>query len=108
MKKTTVIIMTLGLSGAIAQYSFAEKSERTGEQVFSEKCHTCHATGAAGAPKLGDVKAWEARLAKGTDALYTSSTKGFKGMPAKGLCFDCSDQELKNAVDYMIGKLDKE
>jgi Cytochrome c5 len=38
------------------------------------------------------------------DVLYSSSIKGFNGMPAKGLCFDCSDDELKAAVDYMVNQ----
>lgn len=76
---------------------------RSGEEVYSTKCFTCHATGAAGAPKLGDVAAWDARLAeRGIDGLYTSAIKGFKGMPAKGLCMDCSDEEIKASVDYIL------
>lgn len=76
---------------------------RTGEDVYSSKCFTCHATGAAGAPKLGDVDAWQTRLAeRGIEGLYVSAISGFKGMPAKGLCMDCSDEELKASVDYIL------
>ncbi len=75
---------------------------RSGQDVYDSKCATCHATGAAGAPKLGDAAAWAPRSAKGIDALYTSAISGFKGMPAKGLCFDCSDDELKASVDYLV------
>jgi Cytochrome c5 len=74
---------------------------RSGEQVY-QKCATCHATGAAGAPKLGDAAGWAPRLEKGLDELYANAIGGFKGMPAKGLCFDCSDDEIKAAVDYMV------
>ncbi|WP_075186287.1 c-type cytochrome [Teredinibacter haidensis] len=76
---------------------------RPGEVVY-QQCAVCHATGAAGAPKLGDVAAWGPRVEKGMDILYASAMKGFKGMPAKGLCFDCSDDELKAAVDHMVEK----
>lgn len=76
---------------------------RSGEQVYSTKCFTCHATGAAGAPKLGDVAAWASRLAeRGVDGMYESSFKGFKAMPAKGLCMDCSEDEIRAAVDHML------
>lgn len=76
---------------------------RSGEQVYTTKCFTCHATGAAGAPKLGDAAAWSARLAeRGLEGLYTSSIGGFKAMPAKGLCMDCTDDEIKHAVDHML------
>tara|TARA_R110000868_G_scaffold41417_1_gene141637 strand:- start:542 stop:943 length:402 start_codon:yes stop_codon:yes gene_type:complete len=80
----------------------ASDGPRSGKDVYTSKCATCHATGAAGAPKLGDAAAWSPRIGKGIEVLYTSSIKGFNGMPAKGLCFDCSDDELKASVDYMV------
>jgi cytochrome c5 len=74
------------------------------EAVYKKTCATCHAIGVAGAPKLGDAAAWEPRLSKGMDALYASSINGMPpGMPAKGMCFTCSDDELKAVVDYMVG-----
>lgn len=76
---------------------------RSGEQVYSTSCFTCHATGAAGAPKLGDAAAWSARIAeRGEDGMYTSAIKGFNAMPAKGLCMDCSEEEIKHAVDHIL------
>jgi cytochrome c5 len=75
---------------------------RTGEAIYNVSCTTCHATGAANAPKLGDIAAWEPRIAKGMDALIASSINGTGAMPAKGMCFDCSDDELKATVEYMV------
>nr|WP_245929444.1 c-type cytochrome [Agarilytica rhodophyticola] len=80
----------------------ANSGPRSGKDVYDSKCATCHATGAAGAPKLGDAAAWAPRVGKGIDVLYTSAISGFNGMPAKGLCFDCSDDEIKGSVDYMV------
>lgn len=77
---------------------------RTGEAIYNKACGTCHAAGIAGAPKLGDTAAWAPRIGKGMDVLYTSAIKGLNGMPAKGMCFDCSDDELKATVDYMVEK----
>lgn len=74
---------------------------RSGKQVYDASCHTCHATGAAGAPKFGDADAWGPRIGKGMDTLYTHAIQGFNAMPAKGLCMDCSEDEVKAAVDYM-------
>ena len=76
---------------------------RTGQQVFDTKCFTCHATGAAGAPKMGSASDWADRIAQGVDTLYANAINGIRGMPPKGLCFDCSDEELKAAVDHMVG-----
>ena len=36
----------------------ANRPLRAGEAVYNGQCAACHATGAAGAPKLGDAAAW--------------------------------------------------
>lgn len=83
------------------------KAEMTGAQVYNKSCIGCHASGAAGSPKLGDAAAWKARVAKGITALYSSAAKGVPGtaMMAKGTCVTCSDAELNAAVDYMVSKV---
>ncbi len=88
-------------ASATAPVVAASAEPRSGKEVYDTKCSACHATGAAGAPKLGDAAAWADRIAQGNDALYDHAINGFKGMPAKGLCMDCSDDEIKNAVNYM-------
>ncbi len=76
---------------------------RTGEAIHSKSCGTCHATGAAGAPKTGEAGQWQSRLTeRGIDGLYNSAINGFNGMPAKGLCMDCTDEELHDTVNYML------
>lgn len=80
----------------------AASGPRSGEQVYTSKCAVCHATGAANAPKFKDAEAWAPRIAKGAETLYTNAIKGINSMPAKGLCMDCSDDEIKASVDYML------
>ena len=75
---------------------------RSGEEVYNAACVTCHQVGAAGAPRLGDVAAWEPRIAKGMETLYDHSINGFMGMPPRGACMNCSDEEIEAAVDYMV------
>ena len=76
------------------------------ESNYAKSCATCHNAGVAGAPKLGDIAAWEPRLAKGTDVLYGSVINGLPpAMPAKGMCFSCSDDELRALVDYMVSSV---
>ena len=79
-------------------------ASRSGEDVYNAACMACHSTGAAGAPKLGDVAGWADRIAKGNDVLYASALEGITGtgMMAKGGCMNCSDDETKAAVDYMV------
>ena len=82
----------------------AGAAARSGEDVYNTSCMACHSTGAAGAPKLGDAAAWADRIAQGNDALYANALGGIAGtgMMAKGGCMNCSDDETKAAVDYMV------
>tara|TARA_R110000868_G_scaffold179802_4_gene420176 strand:- start:23077 stop:23511 length:435 start_codon:yes stop_codon:yes gene_type:complete len=75
---------------------------QSAEDVYNGSCMACHATGAAGAPKLGDTAAWAPRIAKGLDTLHNHALNGFNGMPPKGLCMSCSDDEIKATVDYIV------
>ena len=70
---------------------------------FNKSCATCHNAGIAGAPKFGDAGAWASRIEKGIDVLYASTINGLPpGMPQKGMCFSCSDDDLRALVDYMV------
>jgi len=77
---------------------------RSGEAVYDAACSVCHASGVAGAPKYADAAAWGSRIAKGKDALYTSGIMGVAGtgMIARGGCADCSDDDIRAAVDFMV------
>lgn len=68
---------------------------------YDKSCKVCHANGAAGAPKTGDVAAWEPRMAKGMDVLVQSVNNGLNAMPPKGMCFDCTDDDYKAMIEYM-------
>ena len=75
--------------------------------VYTTFCSACHDSGLNNAPKLGDVAAWEPRVAKGVDALYESAVVGFNNgaMPAKGTCMSCGDDVLHATVDHMLQSL---
>lgn len=74
---------------------------RDGKTIYEAVCSTCHGMGLAGSPKFGDSGAWAPRITKGKDALYHSAINGFNAMPARGGA-DLADEEVKNAVDYMV------
>ena len=82
----------------------ASSGPRSGEDVYNASCMACHATGAGGAPKTGDVAAWKPRIAQGADTLHKHAIAGFNAMPAKGLCMTCSDDEVIAAVDFIVDK----
>ncbi len=72
-----------------------------GAGIYEGYCAGCHATGSGGAPKYGDITAWNTILKAKPDSVYTNAIHGIGGMPAKGTCITCSDVEIKQAVDYM-------
>jgi len=78
----------------------ANRAARSGEDVYKAQCSACHAVGAAGAPKFGDVGGWAARIGKGYDTLLTSALKGKGAMGAQG-GGDFEDLEIGRAVVHM-------
>jgi cytochrome c5 len=81
-------------------------SDARGKEVYDAACFICHATGVAGAPKLGDSADWAPRIELGTELLNKHAIEGFMGeaglMPPKGGRMDYSDDDVKAAVDYMV------
>ena len=76
---------------------------KTGEQVFTAQCSSCHAAGLVGAPKFGDVAAWSPRIKTGYDALLKSALGGKGSMGAQG-GGDFTDLEIGRAVVYMANQ----
>jgi cytochrome c5 len=88
----------------VADAVAASSGPKSGEEVYNASCMSCHSTGAAGAPKLGDAAAWAPRIAAGMDSLLANATNGLNAMPPKGLCMACSEAELQGAIEYMVSK----
>ena len=71
--------------------------------TYQGTCFACHGTGAAHAPEVGDVIEWEIRLEKGMDVLIQNTINGLNGiMPPRGLCTNCTDDNLKAIIEYML------
>jgi len=76
-----------------------------GQDTYEQYCSVCHRDGLAGAPKFRNEQDWKPHLAgKKLDDLLASALKGVNAMPAKGTCIQCSDEELKAAISYMLPK----
>lgn len=78
-----------------------------GQKIVQTVCASCHLPGLAGAPKIGDKTAWTPRVEKGMDTLVDHAMNGFEGssgnmMPPRGGEKSLSDEEIKNAVLYLI------
>lgn len=82
----------------------APKQVQSGAEVYKAVCSACHASGAAGAPKVGDASAWSARISQGYDTLVSHALQGIRAMPAKGGNPDLDDVEVASAVVYMANQ----
>ncbi len=99
-----VCVMGESCAAGLAAGPAAAGGAKTPEAVYQTYCFACHTTGANNAPVMGNVEAWAPRIAKGIDALYESALNGFNNgaMPAKGLCMDCTAEEINATVDHIV------
>lgn len=76
-----------------------------GKKIFKEFCATCHGNPPIidiHAPRIGDKKAWELRRQLGMKVLLKITSNGTGAMPARGGCFECSDQQLRETINYIL------
>ncbi len=78
---------------------------RNGAAVYKLVCASCHSAGLELVPQLSRPGDWPDRVAKGKAVLYQHTIEGFGDMPPRGLCENCTDEELRGAVDYMLRQL---
>ena len=84
------------------QPASAQSGGRSGKQVVDAVCISCHGSGANGAPKIGDAKAWSKRAAQGLTSLSQNAIKGIRQMPPHGGNSGVTDVEIERAIIYMV------
>lgn len=73
--------------------------------IYDRYCVACHEQGMAGAPKLSNAAEWEKRIEeRGFEGLVSNSWDGYRAMPAKGTCSDCSRDEIRATVEWMLNQ----
>ena len=80
-----------------------DTADKSPDQLYQGGCLACHSTGAAGAPKIGDVVAWKERGAKGLDALVTTAISGVGAMPPRGGS-QYSDDQIRAVIEYILAE----
>jgi len=78
--------------------------ERSGKQVVDSVCVACHGTGANGAPKIGDRKAWSALASRGLASLSEDALRGIRQMPQHGGNPSLTDIEIQRGIAYMVNR----
>jgi len=105
MQEQLVTAIVLAFAASLApQAAIAQSSERSGKQVVDAVCAACHRSGARGAPKIGDKKAWAPRASKGLSSLTQSALKGIREMPPHGGNFQLTDTEIARGITYMVNR----
>lgn len=87
-------------STAVAPDTLAPADPRLAD-LYERSCKACHTQSGGVTPLTGDAQAWQPRLAKGLPALVVNIRQGFNGMPADGLCTECSDEDLQQLIRFM-------
>lgn len=81
----------------------AAAGPRSGKEIYTAACTACHAVGVLGAPKTQVAADWQPRLdEKGFDLVWKNAIDGIGAMPPMGTCGDCSEDDIKAAIEYMI------
>jgi cytochrome c5 len=93
-------------STQVASAEIVETAVRSGEEIYNSKCAGCHTSGVMGSPKFASLEDWAPRIDLGLEKLTLSAIAGKGGMPAKGTCMDCSDNDIKITVQYMLDSLE--
>ena len=89
----------------LAQNQQAEEMDAAlaiGQRAYEDLCAGCHEEGLNGAPKTGDLAAWEGRSWLWEAVLFEHARVGFNQMPAKGGDSQLDEATVTKAAEYML------
>ena len=102
MKKKYIIIIIYMFCCNKSLARFNKINPNRAPEIYQKYCRNCHASGVSGAPLNGDRKEWRRRInRKGIDRLVENVKTGKGGMPPGGMCGICTDEDIKNTIEYM-------
>lgn len=80
----------------------AKIGQRSGEYLYLSVCSSCHSQNVKGVPQISNKSDWISILKKDRKELYKNAINGFRAMPERGFCDDCTDAEVMRATNFMI------
>ncbi|MCK4904111.1 MAG: cytochrome c5 family protein [Candidatus Marinimicrobia bacterium] len=90
-------------------YSYTTPTQEmldSGKTTFEKYCFICHKEGVGGAEKLTDKVRWTNNRTKDLVVLIQHVNDGYTGeygtMTPKGTCMECSNDDLRDAIFYMM------
>lgn len=73
----------------------------TTASLYRAHCLNCHERGVFGAPKRGDADDWR-KFGRDMDTLVSLTVAGKGAMIPKGGCSECSDEDIKRLIQYLL------
>lgn len=76
-----------------------------GSLIVEHYCVNCHAAKPlidVAAPRMHVSKDWQSRLKQGFDGLFHHTETGIGAMPPRGGCFECTDVQLRQAIQALL------
>ena len=104
-RRSLALVAAVALAACMTSTTAAAQGkERSGKEVVDGLCIACHGTGASGAPRIGDKKAWAKRGSAGLTSLTKSALEGIRQMPPHGGNPNLTDTEIERAITYMVNQ----
>ena len=83
-----------------------ESTAPSGQVIFEDHCAKCHDSFFGSlfkrAPRIGKQEAWAEFISKGVDEMTDNSITGEGKMKERGGCDECSDADIRAAVEYIV------
>ena len=102
-------MLFLGLVGLmlLTPPVWTDESASMGKKIYQNACADCHEGGfwgwLSGAPSIKDAPQWKPYLEKDVESIIQAAIQGTDGgMDPKGDCDECTDEEIRKAVEYML------
>lgn len=95
-------IASVRVAGQTTETKTIVNKKLSNKDLYNKYCTLCHTSGLAGAPRIGNKNDWAPRIKKGLATLKKHALSGYEGMPAKGTCMECSNEQIFGIIEYMI------
>ncbi|MCL6417701.1 c-type cytochrome [Aestuariirhabdus sp. Z084] len=81
-----------------------------GNATFTDVCQSCHNGGfkgwISGAPNINDKEQWQKYIERDSiEMMRTTLINGSDNHKVKGGCSECSDQQIIDAIDYIMSRV---
>lgn len=110
--KIIIVVFLVFFAILAANPLLIQDAENSGKQLFDETCSSCHTGGfkgwMSGAPEIGDWDDWEPYFKEGLSVMTKHINEGTERHEVKGNCEDCTEQQIKAAIEYIMSETTEE